>query len=346
MKNEAKLRENIKGKRILYLATKNSDYIRVSQEIDMVKELGKSVDVIVFPDKKYLSRILKVYVKLLITDIKQYDVIFVGFMAQMILPVFMWKLHKKIIITDFFISIYDTLVFDRKKIKESSLPAKICKWIDKLTIKKSTYLISDTKTHGQYFVEELGARTDKIYVCYLKADKKIYYPRILEKPKQYRDQYLVLYFGSILPVQGVDIVMETIKGMENVKDVHFIIIGPIGEKIEKANTDNVTYINWLPQEELAEYIAFSDLCLAGHFSNTVNKAKRTIPGKAYIYQAMEKKMILGDSPANRELFREDKDVLFVSLGCSQELRKRILVEAYRWRCNKNERFNISDYSSI
>lgn len=314
MKNEAKLRENIKGKRILYLATKNSDYIRVSQEIDMAKELGRSVDVIAFPDKKYLSRILKVYAKLLVTDIKQYDVVFIGFMAQMILPVFMWKLRKKIIITDFFISIYDTLVFDRKKIKEKSLLAKICKWIDKLTIKKSTYLISDTKTHGQYFVEELGARTDKIYVCYLKADKKIYYPRILEKPKQYRNQYLVLYFGSILPVQGVDIVMETIKSMENIKDIHFIIIGPIGEKIEKANTDNVTYISWLPQQKLAEYIAFSDLCLAGHFSNTVNKAKRTIPGKAYIYQAMEKKMILGDSPANRELFSDGEKYCFVPMG--------------------------------
>lgn len=314
MKNEAKLRENIKGKRILYLATKNSDYIRVSQEIDMAKELGRSIDVIAFPDKKYLSRILKVYAKLLVTDIKQYDVVFIGFMAQMILPVFMWKLRKKIIITDFFISIYDTLVFDRKKIKEKSLLAKICKWIDKLTIKKSTYLISDTKTHGQYFVEELGARTDKIYVCYLKADKKIYYPRILEKPKQYRNQYLVLYFGSILPVQGVDIVMETIKSMENIKDIHFIIIGPIGEKIEKANTDNVTYISWLPQQKLAEYIAFSDLCLAGHFSNTVNKAKRTIPGKAYIYQAMEKKMILGDSPANRELFSDGEKYCFVPMG--------------------------------
>ena len=115
MKNEARLRENIKGKRILYLATKNSDYIRVSQEIDMAKELGKSVEVIAFPDKKYLTRILKVYAKLLATDIKQYDVVIVGFMAQMILPVFMWKLRKKVIITDFFISIYDTLVFDRKK---------------------------------------------------------------------------------------------------------------------------------------------------------------------------------------------------------------------------------------
>lgn len=336
MKNEAKLREDIKGKKVLYVATKNSDYIRTSQEIEIVNELGKNVKIIAFSDKSYLTRILKVYAKLFTTNVEQYDVIMIGFMAQMVIPIFMWKFRGKCVITDFFISIYDTLVFDRKKIKDKSLVAKVCKWIDKLTIKKSTFILADTKTHGQYFVQELGAKADNIYVCYLKADSHIYYPRMVEKPEEYQDKYIVLYFGSILPVQGVDIVMETIRNMEAISDIHFIIIGPIGEKVEKANTDNVTYINWLPQEKLAEYIAFSDLCLAGHFSSTVNKAKRTIPGKAYIYQAMGKKMILGDSPANKELFRENQEILFVKMGCSKELQKKILAEVSKWRENDNE----------
>ena len=46
--------------------------------------------------------------------------------------------------------------------------------------------------------------------------------------------------------------------------------------------------DWLPQEKLAEYIDMADLCLAGHFNAAVEKASRTIPGKAYIYQAMGK----------------------------------------------------------
>ncbi len=325
MKNEAKLREDIKGKKVLYVATKNSDYIRVSQEIEIVNELGKNVGIIAFSDKSYFVRILKVYTKLLTTNVKQYDVIMIGFMAQMVIPIFMWKFRKKCVITDFFISIFDTLVYDRKRIKDKSLAARVCKWIDKLTIKKSTFILSDTKTHGQYFIQELGAKSDNIYVCYLKADSHIYYPRVVEKPEKYQDKYIVLYFGSILPVQGVDIVMETIRNMEAISDIHFIIIGPIGEKVEKANTDNVTYIDWLPQEKLAEYIAFSDLCLAGHFSSTVNKAKRTIPGKAYIYQAMGKKMILGDSEANRELFNENVNIFYVSLGSSDKLSKAIML---------------------
>lgn len=326
MMSEAKLRETLSGKNVLYVATKNSDYIRVVQEIDILQSESKSLKIIAYPDKSYFTRVCKVFAELFVTDVKKYDLVVIGFMAQMIMLAFPWKFRKSEIITDLFISIYDTLVFDRKKIKEDSLLAKLCKWIDETTIRKSTYLIVDTKTHGEYFCEELGAKAERIFVCYLKADQSIYYPRTVEKPAEYKDKFVVLYFGSILPVQGVDVVMDTIREMADVQKVHFIIVGPIGKKISKAFTENVTYINWLKQTELAKYIAFSDLCLAGHFSSTVNKAKRTIPGKAYIYQAMGKKMILGDSPANRELYEENNKVLFCKMGSSKELKKKILKE--------------------
>lgn len=58
----------------------------------------------------------------------------------------------------------------------------------------------------------------------------------------------------------------------------------------------------------------SDLCLAGHFNADIDKAKRTIPGKAFIYEVMGKTMILGESPANREYFTEDQRHLFVPMS--------------------------------
>lgn len=64
----------------------------------------------------------------------------------------------------------------------------------------------------------------------------------------------------------------------------------------------------------------SDLCLAGHFNAHIKKAKRTIPGKAYIYQAMQKRMILGDNAANRELICEDPDsIYYVEMGSADKL---------------------------
>ena len=321
--NRGEIINKIKGKKVLYIATKNSDYLRLQQEIRLIQNYAAESDIIVSQEKSYIKRIIYVYMKLLITFMKEYDVIFVGFMAQMIVPVWKWKFRNRLLIVDFFISIYDTLVDDRKKIDGKNIFGKIIHMLDSITLKAADLVICDTKEHGKYFSEEFCVTKEKIATMYLEADSQIYYPKKIEKPDEYKNKYLVLYFGSILPVQGVDVVMDAIRQLKERKDIYFIIIGPIGDKIQKATTGNVTYIDWLPQEKLADYIAFSDLCLAGHFSATVNKAKRTIPGKAYIYHAMNKEMILGDSPANRELFGNLSQE-FVRLGDAKALAEAIV----------------------
>ena len=135
------------------------------------------------------------------------------------------------------------------------------------------------------------------------------------------------YFGSILPLQGIDTVLDAFRLLDNYSNLYFICIGPIQD--DKLSTPrpvsaSIRYIDWLPQEELARYIAMADLCLAGHFNGTIGKARRTIPGKAYIYQAMKKPMILGDNAANHELFQESKDIIFVKMGNSHALANGII----------------------
>ena len=103
------------------------------------------------------------------------------------------------------------------------------------------------------------------------------------------------------------------------------MIGPLGKKETPVASNNIEYIDWLPQDKLAEYIAMANLCLAGHFNGEIDKAKRTIPGKTYIYRAMGKPVVLGDSPANRELFDEaEEGVYFVPMGNPEALAERIL----------------------
>ncbi len=315
----------VKDKKVLFITTKNLDYIRNTQEINIIKENSKEYKIIGSKEKSYPKRIVTVYWNILKTSMKNFDLVFIGFAPQLILPIWNFKLKKKKIIIDFFISMYDTLVFDRKKIKENSIFAKILKAIDKKTILLADYIISDTKEHGKYFIEEFGANKNNLNVLYLEADKSIYYEKRIEKPNKVKDKFVVLYFGSILPLQGVEIVLGAVDILKKEKDIFFYVIGPIQKKYNKVESDNVKYIDWLSQQELAKYINFSDLCLAGHFNKDINKARRTIPGKAYIYDAMNKKMILGENPANHELFTETKGkYYFVEMGSSEKLAEKIL----------------------
>ncbi len=314
--------EFAKGKKLLFVTTKNIDYIRNSQEIFGLGKNSKSIDVIGFKDKSYPKRLFKVYKTLLTRSMKQYDMAFIGFAPQLVLPFFWFKFKKCEVAIDFFISMYDTLCCERQKFGRNSIAGKILKAVDKRTLKKADYIVCDTKSHGDYFVGELGADKEKLEVLYLEADKSIYKP--MEVERKHKDKFTVLYFGSILPLQGIDIVLGAADMLKDRSDMHFYIIGPIGDKYTKPVSDNIEYISWLSQEELAEYIAISDLCLAGHFNGDIEKAKRTIPGKAYIYEAMGKPMILGDNVATRELYDESmKGIYFVEMSSAKALAEKI-----------------------
>jgi glycosyltransferase involved in cell wall biosynthesis len=181
-----------------------------------------------------------------------------------------------------------------------------------------------------YFAQEFEQEINKIFVMYLETDKKIYYPMNIAKPSRWKDKYVVFYFGSMNPLQGINVILEAVERLKEEKGISFIIVGPIDKKIKKYTGETVRYIDWLTQKEIAKYIAISDLCLSGHFSADIEKANRTIPGKAYIYDAMGKSMILGDSEANREYFEENEKHKFVELGNPQALSELILKMYYEW----------------
>lgn len=319
------LKEAIKNKRVLFITTKNIDYIRNSQEIDIMNHLAAKCDIIGSQSGNYFSRLFYVYWKLMFTGLRQYDVIFIGFAAQLVLPFIYYRVYHKYVIIDFFISMYDTFVFDRKKVSVDSMLSNLFYKLDKITLEKSNLIISDTKSHKEYFVNTFHVDENKIEVLYLEADRSIYYPRKMKKDKE---KFLVFYFGSILPLQGVDIILDAAcKIMEEYcRTLMFEIVGPISKELKEKyqGFDHITFINWLPQDELADHISRADLCIAGHFSNDIGKAKRTIPGKAYIYKAMDKKVIFGDTPANHELFEADEDNYFVETGNAEKLAEQIM----------------------
>ncbi len=309
----------------LFITTKNLDYIRNTQEISMLSADDKGVkpDIIGSASGSYVRRMAKVITGILAVDFKKYDEVFVGFAPQLVIPLFCGKFrrYRKAggnVTIDFFISVYDTLVNDRKKIKAGTLAAKFTAWLDRKTIMYADRVIVDTKADGRYFVEEFGMPESKMQVLYLEADKSVYYPG--KKKKQSADGTVktVVYFASMLPLQGADIVLKAAGLMKDDINIRFEIIGPVKNKVIQ---DNITYIDWLTQNELADAVANADLCLAGHFNADIAKASRTIPGKAYIYRAMEKPMILGDNPANRELFDESmQGIYFCRMGDADSLR--------------------------
>lgn len=322
----------IDGKRVLFITTKSLDYIRNSQEIALLKSRASAVEVLGEKGGSYPLRLLKIYPKLLFKPLKDFDIIFIGFAPQLVLPFFGHRFRNKTVVIDFFISMYDTLVCDRQKFKPGSFIGRILHTFDRKTVAKADRLICDTNAHGEYFHEEFGVPTDKLSTLYLEADRSIYRPMPGAKPEIFKNRFIVHYFGSILPLQGIETILEAARLLKDEKEILFDLVGPLPEELGAANRDlkSLLLTPWLPQQQLAERIAAADLCLAGHFNAQISKASRTIPGKATIYEAMGKPMILGENPANHERFAPDDRHFFVPMGDAEalaamvkELRRRL-----------------------
>ena len=319
--------------KVLFVTTKSISYLRNVQEINSLKKSSNEVFVIGSNSSIYIIRIIYVWLRLLFISFKPFDLFFAGFLPQLFLPLFYRKIRRAgcKVYEDFFISLYDTLCYDRCLVSPDNMIGRMLHEWDSLTLKLSDKIICDTQAQGDFFIEELGADPKKIEVVYLEADRSIFNPELYNKNELIKsvvpnsilskDDCVVLYFGSVLPLQGVDIVLCAM--LELVKKGYYcIFIGPLSTKQRSLITkkdEHFLFVPWVSTKRLAEMISIADLCLAGHFNANILKASRTIPGKAYIYEAMGKPMILGDNTANRERFKESQNNIYIEMGSTQAL---------------------------
>ena len=78
----------IKNKRVLFITTKNPDYIRNTQEIAFLEEHASFYTVIASTHTSYSKRLLSIYRRLLTVPMNEYDTVFLGFAPQLVLPLF------------------------------------------------------------------------------------------------------------------------------------------------------------------------------------------------------------------------------------------------------------------
>lgn len=265
--------------------------------------------------------------KFILIPKKGIDAIIVGFRGHELLPIIR-LLTRKPVIFDAFISLFDTLCFDRKKFSPRSLLGRLTFWLDRHDCNVASHILLDTDAHIRYFGETFHINREKFSRVFVGADDRLFYPT---EHRPTKGRFEVFYYGTALPVHGIDVVLHAAKLLENESEIIFKLVGPIRSRyqplIERLQLQRVELVPWVPYDHLPHAIGQADLCLAGHFSDT-GKARRVIPGKAFQFAAMSKPIILGDNPGNREVFTPDKDCLMVEMNNPGSLAQGI-IKMYR-----------------
>jgi glycosyltransferase involved in cell wall biosynthesis len=270
--------------------------------------------------KNYLPTGILKYPKLLFRILKKdYDVLLVTGKLVLLTSWLLKWWHRKPIVFDVFISDYDTLVIDRKLVKPNSMKAKLLWWGDKLSCKISNYLIHDTKQHIEYFGKEFGSKTKKFKEILIGADDVIF----KKLPSKKHDNFVVMFHGTFIPLQGIEYILEAAKILEKNKDISFEIIGAgqtfeeMKEFAKSLEVNNVFFRGMKPITDLPKLLATCDVAL-GIFGNTP-KTQRVIPNKAYEIIACEIPLITADTPASRAFFTHKKDAVLVPAANSKKL---------------------------
>jgi glycosyltransferase involved in cell wall biosynthesis len=336
---------------ILYITTAEITYPRNENLLYSLKDFAK-VEVIspilknnqgAHSRVKYFISTLIVLIKALFILIfyrKKYDLVFIGFLAQPIVP-FIRIVWKKKLIVDMFVSLYDTVCLDKVLVKPNSILGRFTLILDKLTLSYPDILITDTNCHLEYFTT-LKRCDFQIRTRILIGAKEHNYKVANDINTSF---FTVIFVGAFIPLQGATYIVEAAKILDDTY-FKFILIGDGQERkscellLKDYRKDNIVFTGRLNFKDSIEKILKADIIL-GIFGNS-NKAQRVIPNKVYDATYLGKPVITINTPAIREIFVPDFD--FIQCKPADPIN---LAEKIRW-CfqNKNKIFEIGKNGQI
>jgi glycosyltransferase involved in cell wall biosynthesis len=243
------------------------------------------------------------------------------------------RLSGRRVVFDPLASRYETKILDWKRKPEGSPSARWNRAIDRWAFCSADLILSDTRTHKDYYCREFGLTPEKISVVPVGFDDRVFSHSLMNEGRAKPGPpgtFTVLFFGSFLPLHGVETVVEAarrIHGMDKTVRFHFIGSGQIhGQVRALASTyglDNVTFEGWLSQQDLARRVAgTADACL-GIFGRT-EKAGRVVPHKVFQAMALGKAVITARTPAVVEFFVHRKNIFLCDRADPGDLAQAIL----------------------
>ena len=252
-----------------------------------------------------------------------HDIVLVAYSNSRFLPLLARMISRKPIVWDPLYSLYDNWVFDRKLTKPHSLKAYYYWLTDWLGCFFSHKIFLDTNTNAKYFHDTFFVNEKKLGRVLVGADDEMF---AMAPFVDGRNVFEVEFHGKYIPVQGTEILVHAAKLLEN-DNVHFTMIGSGQEVVRtkelalELGVTNVTFLPFLQQEEVREYIRNADVCVG--LVGDVPRVVRAIPNKMYEASAMGRVVINVDSSSLREVFNPGVDAIGVRQGDAEDMAKKI-----------------------
>lgn len=319
--------------RICYAGTYERGYPRNRLIIQALRDAGAGVEeahVAVFErqaDKSGLAiltmlgmavRLLLAYLRLVpevALRLLRCDALAVGYIGQLdmlaLAPVA--RLMGRPVIFNPLVTLTDTLIEDRRRFEEGSVPGRLVNLLDRLALRLADVVLVDTPENGAYLEGRFGVPTERIAVLPVGADEEIFYPA---SEGREHDRLDVLFFGKFIPLHGLETIIRAAKLLQD-RDaaIRLELVGR-GQEYERMQdlaqslgVHTIIWTDWIPFQRLGERIRRADVVL-GVFDDGP-KAGRVIPNKVHQSLACGVATITRSGPAIERLLRDGESALLV-----------------------------------
>lgn len=230
------------------------------------------------------------------------------------------------VVFDPLISKYMTNVKDYKTSYPIGYGALRSTYRDRTSLKHADFVIFDTKTHREYFINKYKIDKGKTGVVYIGTNSVDF--GILNTKKT--EEFVIGFIGHFIPLHGIFNILKAAEILKDQSKYRFKLIGTgfhfeeAKDYCSKRDLHNVEFLGQVKYEELNNHIANFDVCL-GIFSENI-KAFHVIPNKIFNYASCGKAIITMDSPAIREIFTHN-DNIFLTAPNAEAIAKGITTLA-------------------
>ena len=212
---------------------------------------------------------------------------------------------------DAFISLYDTMVCDRRILKAGSVLAKLLYVLEKRAFTAATSVIVDTPENAQHYSELFQLPVSKFVPVPLSIPPLI--PSITPADGKLVGRLRRVFIGTFVPLQGVGTIVEAISLLGQDPGIDFVFVGDgqdascLQNHIETSTVGNVTWHRGhFSTAFVVQQIASADLCL-GVFGEGP-KTQRVLPYKIYYYLALTKPVLTASTAVTDRISKQCQEL--------------------------------------
>ena len=241
--------------------------------IEVPWETDSGLDYRLFESKRYFHTLTKAlfigstnFAKAIFSTPRQCKVILAHpSQLNLLIALPLTKLLRRELVIDFYVSLHDTLVGDRKLINPISWLAKLLHRIDRFSLHAADKVIFETQSNLERFCNGNSSLLSKSVIL-LPSPPAIFNA---DGPTNLKPERDVVFIGKLAPVMGVESVLEAISS-EAMSGYKFTFVGS-GQSssaiASRHRRDNISFIDHMPFDEVPALIQNHRLSL-GSFGDS------------------------------------------------------------------------------